>query len=138
MRSSERFAVSIHILTYIEIFGKSSRVTSDILSQSINTNPVIVRNILGLLKKAELIKVARGAGGGISIRDDITYLDVYRAVEENQNPVNYHTDTNKMCPVGRNINNVLSVRMEKAQESFCKELERYTIRDTAEEIVRMK
>ena len=38
-------------------------MTSDFLAGSTNVNPVIIRKILGQLKKAGLVEVARGTGG---------------------------------------------------------------------------
>lgn len=46
-------------------------------------NPVIIRKILAQLKSANLVNVARGSGGASITKplEDITFLDIYRAVE---------------------------------------------------------
>ena len=61
----------------------NQKMTNDFMAASIGTNPVIVRKILQQLKAAGLIEVARGTGGVTITRplDQITFLDVYRAVE---------------------------------------------------------
>ena len=63
MQISSRFTVALHIFTCVDAFKDEHKVTSDFLASSINTNPVIVRRLLTKLKKAGLIKVARGPGG---------------------------------------------------------------------------
>ena len=47
MQISTRFTVALHIFACVEAFSGKYKVTSDFLAASINTNPVIVRKILG-------------------------------------------------------------------------------------------
>ena len=46
MQISSRFTIALHIFTCVEVFKDEYRITSDFLAGSINTNPVIIRNIL--------------------------------------------------------------------------------------------
>ena len=83
MQISSRFTLAVHILTCIKTFGESTKVTSDFLASSTNVNPVIVRKILGQLKKANIVDVARGSGGAVLAKPEgeITFLDIYKAVD---------------------------------------------------------
>ena len=63
MQISSRFTIGLHILTAIDMFQKDYKVTSDFLAGSIRTNPVVVRKILGQLKKAGLIHSSQGVAG---------------------------------------------------------------------------
>ena len=83
MQISSRFTLAVHIFACIEAFGDENKVTSDFLAASANVNPVIIRKILGQLKGAGLINVARGTGGTTLAKPlgEITFLDIYRAVE---------------------------------------------------------
>jgi len=63
MQISSRFTIALHIFACVDTFKETHKLTSDFLSQSINVNPVIIRNILTQLKNAGLITVARGTGG---------------------------------------------------------------------------
>lgn len=63
MQISSRFTLAVHIFACIETFKDEYKVTSDFLAGSTNVNPVIIRKILGQLKKAGLVEVARGTGG---------------------------------------------------------------------------
>ncbi len=80
MQISSRFTIALHIFTCAEVFKDQCKVTSDFLASSINTNPVIIRKILGQLSKAGLIKVLRGTGGIEITRSlkEITFYDVYK------------------------------------------------------------
>ncbi|GIO59945.1 Rrf2 family transcriptional regulator [Paenibacillus cineris] len=74
------FTVAVHILACSAIAG--SQATSDFIATSVNTNPVVVRRINTLLKKAGLITTQIGVGSVNLIHDpeDITLLDIYKAV----------------------------------------------------------
>ena len=65
---------------------------TDFLAGSIHTNPVIIRKILTQLKAAGLISVARGTGGITVNRplDEITFYDVYQAIEPLENGDLFH------------------------------------------------
>ena len=131
MQISSRFTVALHIFTCIEYFTPTHRVTSDFLAASINTNPVIVRRILGQLSKAGLIKVARGTGGIEITRplDKITFLDVYRAVEpiEQGKLFHFHENPAQACPVGRNIHTLLDDRLSSIQNAMEEKMSEYTL-----------
>ena len=43
--------------------GDCTKVTSDMIAESVGVDPVIIRKTLSQLKKAGLIHVARGTGG---------------------------------------------------------------------------
>lgn len=105
MQISSRFTIAIHILVYVATYHEEERITSDVLAQSIQVNPVIIRNILTQLKRSELIAVKRGQGG-VSILpayEDISLLAIYQAVEsiKNNQLFSFHSQPNQNCPVGR-------------------------------------
>ena len=62
MQIGQKFSIAIHILLSCEFF-KDEKNTSEFLAGTIGTNPVIVRNIIRLLKSANLINVSAGTGG---------------------------------------------------------------------------
>ena len=83
MQISSRFTLAIHIFACVDTFKDDYKVTSEFLAGSTNVNPVIVRKILGQLKAAGLVEVARGSGGASIAKplNEITFRDIYRAVE---------------------------------------------------------
>lgn len=133
MQISSRFTLAIHIFACIDTFGNECKVTSDFLAGSTNVNPVIIRKILGQLKGAGLINVARGTGGTTVAKplNQITFLDVYRAVEcvENGDLFHFHENPNTNCPVGRNIHHILDDKLLKVQTAMEKELASITLED---------
>ncbi|MBF1167754.1 MAG: Rrf2 family transcriptional regulator [[Eubacterium] sulci] len=138
MQISSKFTVALHIFTCVDAFKNEYKVTSDFLAGSINTNPVIVRRLLAKLKKAGLIKVARGTGGIELTRplNKISFLDVYAAIEPKNNAdlFRFHESPNPNCPVGRNIHNLLDGKLVAIQEAMESEMKRYTIADLSSEL----
>lgn len=122
---STRFAVAIHILSLLE-FNKMGVNTSELIAGSVNTNPVVIRRITGMLNKAGLVEVKAGVAGAKLLRsiDDITLLDVYCAVHvvEEDALFSVHEKPNLKCPVGRNIQDSLVTVFSRAQRAMEEEL----------------
>ncbi|MDF2718835.1 MAG: Rrf2 family transcriptional regulator, partial [Paenibacillus sp.] len=83
MAINSRFAVGVHILSLLEI-NKEGRNTSEYIAGSVNTNPVVVRRITGMLSKAGLVRTSPGVAGATLARpiEEITLYDVYKAVRD--------------------------------------------------------
>ena len=58
MQISSRFTIAVHMLAYISMYGEKEKVTSEILSGSIQVNPVIIRRLLSRMKTAGLITLS--------------------------------------------------------------------------------
>ena len=58
MKINTKCSLAIHILISIAMFSDKVKVTSEIIANSAGTNPVIIRNIFGSLKKQELLRFA--------------------------------------------------------------------------------
>ena len=138
MQISSRFTLAVHIFACIETFGDENKVTSDFLAASANVNPVIIRKILGQLKGAGLINVARGTGGTTLAKPlgEITFLDIYRAVEciDNGDLFHFHENPNPECPVGGNIHNILDDKLQRVQSAMERELASITLEDVKTDI----
>lgn len=137
MQISTKFTIAIHILAAVDFFGDQTKVTSDLLASSIGSNPVIIRNIMSDLQHAGIISTKRGPGGIEIIKplDQITFYDVYEAVEKNKDQLfNFHDNPNPACPVGRNIHTALDGRLASAQHSFEEDLKQYTIADVVKDV----
>ena len=133
MQISSRFTIAIHMLSCMEVFKEDYKITSDFLASSINVNPVIIRKLLSQLKDAGLIEVKRGPGGAQIAKplDEITFLDVYRAVDcvEENTLFHFHENPNQNCPVGRNIHAVLDDKLLRVQNAMERELASITLAD---------
>lgn len=133
MQISSRFTIAVHIFACIDTFEKDYKVTSDLLSTSIQVNPVIIRKILSSLKKSGLLNVARGTGGTSIAKplDQITLFDIYQSVEcvENGELFHFHENPNINCPVGRNIHHILDDKLLRIQTAMENELKAITLED---------
>lgn len=110
MAKNCRFAVAVHIATLLALSGDKP-ATSEWISGSVNTNPVVVRRILSALAKAGLVRSLRGINGGSILArppDAITLLEINRAVDDEEPPPLHHQTPNQKCPVGRGIQPVLT------------------------------
>ena len=111
MRISTKSSIALHLLVLIGVFP-GRRMPSETLGRSTGCNPVVVRNILGSLKRAGILEVHRGTGGATLLRDPaaITVLDVFEAVDDTplEALIGLHPDPNPACPVGRNIYTLLA------------------------------
>ncbi len=137
MSISSRFAVGIHILALIEI-NKDGVSSSEFLAGSVNTNPAVIRKIMGMLKKAGLIEVHPGIAGAKLSKElyDITLLDVYKAVNvvQDKELFNVHENPNLECPVGRNIQNTIGPLFSTAQLAMENVLGNVTLEDVVKDI----
>ncbi len=118
MKISSRFSIAVHILSLLAT-AKNAHCTSEWIADSVRTNPVVIRRILGQLKKAGLAGVRAGTGGAFLLKglEEITLLDVYRAAEvvEEGELFHIHEQPNPDCPVGANIQAVLELIVRRAQ-----------------------
>lgn len=137
MQISSRFTMAIHMFACIDTFS-DMKMTSDFMAGSIGTNPVIVRKLLQQLKAAGLVKVSRGTGGVAVTRppENITFLDIYKAVEctPDETLFHFHENPNPKCPVGRNIHNVLDSKLRQVQEAMEKKLSEITLADVKNDV----
>ncbi|WNC17382.1 Rrf2 family transcriptional regulator [Brevibacillus brevis] len=121
MKISSRFSVAVHILSLLSI-ETTAHCTSEWIAGSVNTNPVIIRRVLGQLKKAGMVQVRSGTGGASLTKElnEITLLDVYRAVDvvEEGRLFHIHEQPNPECPVGANIQFVLELILTRAQNAM--------------------
>ena len=138
MQISSRFTIAVHILICVDLFGKREPATSESLSGSIGAHPVVIRRILGQLRRAGLITVARGREGGAHIAKeltDITLADIFRAVESisGQSLFSFHENPNPACPVGRSIHTILDGHLAAIQRAMEREMQQTTLADVMNE-----
>lgn len=140
MRGNTQFPVATHILALVGLTEhyNNHMPTSAEIADSVNTNPVVIRRIVSLLKNSGLVSVRAGKGGVGLLKSPsmISLLDVYKAIQTDQNAsvFDYHHNTKQSCPIGSTINSVLSSKLDTAQKKMEDELSRYTLYDVMKEI----
>lgn len=134
---SSRFPVAVQILIILAWCSPEVKITSDIIALSVNTNPVIIRRVMGYLKKHDLITAASSIEGAklVKAAGETTLLDVYKAVEltEANRLFGLHENTNPHCPIGSRINEVLESHLGEARQALEAKLESITIQDLVSE-----
>ena len=113
--SNTRFATAIHIMTLLAKVPQEW-LTSDWLAGSINVNPVIVRKELSELREAGLITSRLGKEGGTKLSkgaEEIKISEIYAAVKNKEVLGKKNQKPNPACPVGKEINNHLSMLFEQ-------------------------
>ncbi len=130
MNVSTRFTVALHVLTLLAS-NPGQALTSEYIAGSVNTNPVVVRRLLGLLRKARMVSSQPGNGGGWELAakpEKISLRDVRKAVNEGS-PFSMHSQApNPLCPVGRHIQRALSPIYLDAEQAMEDRLSRTTIK----------
>lgn len=135
MQFSSRLTIATHILLCIETFKDDYKVTSNFLAGSINTNPVIVRNILGLLSSAGIVEIKAGVGGASLAKspNEITLLDIFKAVEKEESLFHFHENPNPQCPVGRTVHSVMDGKLDNIQSAMENEMAKITLKQLVKE-----
>ena len=81
MQNDGSFLTAIHICVYLSLNHRLC--SSKQIAESIGTNPVLVRRLIGKLKDHGLVKVYRGKFGGCELArpgNDISLWEVFLAV----------------------------------------------------------
>lgn len=136
MQFSSRLPIAVHVLLAIVEFEGKEKTTSVFLAGSVNVNPVIIRNTLGQLKAAGLITVKAGEGGSSLAKEpgDITLLDVFHAVEKEEDLFHFHENPNPDCPVGKNVHAVLNNKLLTIQEAMFRQMRSITLQDLIDDM----
>jgi DNA-binding IscR family transcriptional regulator len=137
MPPSSRFTVAVHVLALLAML-REKPLSSRFIAGSVNTNPVVIRRILGILAEAGLVETRRGSGGGALLAVDPASIDlsmVYELFEEGE-LFSLHSQTpNPRCPCGRNIQPALVRVFDRGLEALKQELSGTSIAQVAAEIV---
>ena len=133
MQISSRFTIAIHMLAAVATFQDQMTMSSTVLASSVSVNPVEIRRIMLQLSDAGILDVKKGRGGIRLAKEpkDITFLDVFRAVEalENSELFHFHENPNPQCPVGASIHAKLDPKLTDIQQSMEAAMEKYTLAD---------
>jgi len=97
-------------------WSEDETLKSEQMAESVTTNPVVIRRMLCELAQDKLVISQTGSTGGSRLArnpEQITLLDVYRAVECPRVFSLHRQRPSRRCPVGTSIGRVLEeVRVE--------------------------
>jgi len=122
MKRDSRLARMIHVLIHMGLLG--GRETSETIAKMLNTNPVVVRRTMAALKRKGVVDSEGGRGGGwVLLRplDQLTVLDVQKALEEGQLLLAGVSKDHPTCPVERATNATLVEAFRRAEFTLLEE-----------------
>lgn len=133
MHISTKCSVAIHCLIFIFEYGDNQKVTSELLSLSTGSNPVTIRNIISSLKKDGILSVKFGTGGATlnCPTNEITVYRICKAIEPDfmSKLIGIHPLPSPLCPIGKNIHNVLDCSYQKIRNDLFNSLHNITLED---------
>ncbi len=129
---NSRFAVSVHILTVLAS-RTGQLLTSETIAGHVNTNPAVVRKLVGALQKAGLVCSKLGPGGGLSLALEASRISlacVYLALkEDDSNLLIPEHAMNSNCDFAKGVLTSLEDSCGKAEQALQTALGQTTIAD---------
>lgn len=122
----------LHLL--IHMGRMDGPLTSDAAAIMLGTNPVVIRRTMAGLRDAGYVRSVKGHGGGWSLTaslDDMTMLDVHRALGENRIFALGPADPDPACLVEQAVNSSLESAMREAEALLLDRLADVSLADIA-------
>ena len=142
MNTSSKFVVATHILAMLAgrklVFGDQGDLSSEQISYSVNTNPVVIRRLMSKLSENGLVYSKPGPHGGSHLAKEpgqIKLSEIYDVVEGGQLFHMHYSQPNPICPVGSHIQDSLAQLLSRAEEAFRTILETKTLLDISQEVM---
>lgn len=139
MKKNSRAYVALHSLMCL--IHSEKALTSEELGRCQNTNPVIIRKVLGELKKANIVSSEKGHGGGWVILKkpkDISFQDIFDALGESLLPPAILLDKEEHCLVMKSIAGAMDDFLIEAKVILSKKLRKIRLIDMIDEIHSLK
>lgn len=127
-----RLSRMLHLL--IHLGRMHGPLTSEAAATMLGTNPVVVRRTMAGLRDAGFVRSVRGHGGGWSLTcalDEITMLDVHRALGENGIFALGPADPKATCLVEQAVNGALESALREAEALLLRHLAGVTLANIA-------
>ncbi|MEV0396974.1 Rrf2 family transcriptional regulator [Polymorphospora rubra] len=139
MSLSTRTAVAVHALTFLARWHDDGLQPSAKIAESLESNPVLVRRILGMLQAKGLVTALEGSGGGWQLArpaERITLRDAYAAVEDGTSilPTHAHPPS-RNCVIGRHMQALLEDEFTAAQSAMEERLMQTSIADMLDRVL---
>jgi len=138
--ANSRLTVAVHAVAWVGLYQRLGHevATSEQIADSANTNPVVIRRLLGELRAAGLVKSQRGSGAGWTLAREmtaITLLDVYDAIESGPLFGMHRAEPNQDCVVGAGIQPALKSVYDRLDSTLRAELASSTVEDVLKDVL---
>lgn len=135
---NKRFATAIHILSALAYQEEGISLNSDVLAQSINTNPVVVRRILKKLTQGGIVQTQRGKRGGVRLAKKpaaIKLSEIYECLESRQLISLNDKPPKKDCPVSCAMGQIMGTLVSGVEKSVKNYLNKQSLQDVVRQII---
>ncbi|MBS0640509.1 MAG: Rrf2 family transcriptional regulator [Acetobacteraceae bacterium] len=129
MAANTRMATAVQILCVIAYKGAGG-TNAEVISRSLQTNPVVVRRLLKSMEQHGLVTIRPGKDGGVQLArepDTITLDDIYRAVEPEPEVFALRPIDNPKCPVDIRMKGLLGPIFRAADSAVQQTLNQTTL-----------
>ena len=130
MKKNSRASVALHALAHL--VKRQAPVTSEELGKCLQTNPVVVRRVLGELKKKGIVASGKGHGGGWIVTKhpkQINFSEVFEALGEKLVPEAPQLDENENCLIMKTLALLMSDFLSDAEVLLDNRLKKISIHD---------
>jgi len=125
-----RLSRMLHMLIHIHLHDGAA--TSQTISKMLGTNPVVVRRMMAGLRDGGYVKATKGPGGGWRLArapEEITILEVHRALGEPALLATTIHGEHPGCPVERSVNATLANVLSEAEAAIVARYKDITLAD---------
>ncbi len=135
MSGSSHFVIAVHATALLAHLRDDAPLCSEYIAGSVNTNPVIIRRVMGKLVKAGIVAPTSGRNGGFSLARparEVTLADVSAAIHDDEQYwifAGHPRQPNTKCPVGAQIESALRSPLDDASRAVDEALARTTLAD---------
>lgn len=133
MPTDSRLPRVLHVLLHLD--GIEEPITSEMIGQMLRTNPSLVRRTMAGLRKAGFVASTKGHHGGWHLArnlDEISLAEVYDALGAPNLFSVGQSDDAPQCLLEQAANAATTQALEKARETFLRELQSVTVADLVE------
>ena len=136
MKNSHKLSDAIHILVYLHLSKDEPSISSKQIAESVATNPGVIRRLMSQLSKEGLIETKVGAAVPKLSRnpEHISLFDIFTAVEDGE-MLKVDEKTNMSCPVGKNIQSVLTNTYSRVQNQAENEMKIISLQEIIDELI---
>lgn len=133
MRQDSRLSRMLHVL--IHMGRHDGAMTSEMIAQMLGANSVVIRRTMAGLREEGYVTAVKGHGGGWTLArplQELTLLDIYRAVGEPSIFAVGPADDMPGCPIEQAVNATLRDVFSEAEELLHRRFAGVTLADVAE------
>jgi len=130
MKPNSQLSGVLHVLMHMAL--REGPTTSESLARAMQTNPVVVRRLMGGLRQAGFVASAKGHGGGWVLTcplDTTTVGDIHQALGAPHFLAVGHRDENPACVIEQAVNSALDAAYRDAERLILERLHGIALAD---------